>query len=85
MNIASNIFSVDFSGKSATVAVAAATLMLASCGGKQEVEVADEGSGDPIPCCVHDRWEQPPPVIGAEPLPTAPTSEVDRFRPQPEK
>ncbi|MFT6397680.1 MAG: hypothetical protein ACJAYU_002435 [Bradymonadia bacterium] len=42
-------------------------LLLAACGAKQVAEVVAEPDVDDAPCCLDDRWEEPPPQVGQTP------------------
>lgn len=58
------------------------TLSLAACGGRQAAAPAPEPPVE-YPCCLDDRWEQPPPEIGQTPPDRpAPDDALDAFDPE---
>lgn len=57
------------------------SLSLLACGGKQVTETTEVDSA-PDPCCIDDRWADPPPEIGQTPPDRdAPEGALDPFRP----
>jgi len=66
------------------VAALSLSLVFVACGGKQVAEVESEPEVvEDAPCCLDDRWEEPPPRVGETP-PEIPADEdaLEAFEPE---